>query len=376
MKKRVILTIVGLLVLIGILGGIKGLQIFRMTAQGKQFVPPPETVTAFEVRPDSWESLLTSVGSLEAVQGVMVTAELKGKVEDIAFKPGEMVRTGDLLVQQDISSETAQLRASEATVALAKLTLERTRKLLKEKTVSQSQYDNADAQYKEAAAQLDTIRSAISKKTIRAPFAGRLGIRLINQGQILNEGDAIVSLQSLDPIFVNFSLPQQQLAQVRTGLSVRVTTDVLPGRVVEGKITAINPAVDAATRNIRMQATAANPQEQLRPGMFVNVAVVLPAREKVLPIPATAVLYAPYGDSVFVVEEKKIEKNSRPIKTVHQQFVRLGEKRGDFIAVSSGLKEGEIVVSTGVFKLRNGQAVVVNNSLAPEFKLMPKTRNN
>lgn len=376
MKKRVIFTIVGLLVLIGILGGIKGLQIFRMTAQGKQFVPPPETVTAFEAHPDSWESLLTSVASLEAVQGVMVTAELKGKVEDIAFKPGEMVRTGDLLVQQDISSETAQLRASEATVALAKLTLERTRKLLKEKTVSQSQYDNADAQYKEAAAQLDTIRSAISKKTIRAPFAGRLGIRLINQGQILNEGDAIVSLQSLDPIFVNFSLPQQQLAQVRTGLSVRVTTDVLPGRVVEGKITAINPAVDAATRNIRMQATAANPQEQLRPGMFVNVAVVLPAREKVLPIPATAVLYAPYGDSVFVVEEKKTAKNSRPIKTVHQQFVRLGEKRGDFIAVLSGLKEGETVVSTGVFKLRNGQAVVVNNSLAPEFKLMPETKNN
>jgi len=286
------------------------------------------------------------------------------------------VRTGDLLVQQDISSETAQLRASEASVALAKLTLERTRKLLKEKTVSQSQYDNADAQYKQASAQLDTIRSAISKKTIRAPFSGRLGIRLVNQGQILNEGDAIVSLQSLDPIFVNFSLPQQQLAQVRTGLSVRVTTDVLPGRVIEGKITAINPAVDAATRNIRVQATAANPREQLRPGMFVNVAVVLPAQEKVLPIPATAVLYAPYGDSVFVVEEKKIEKNSRPIKTVHQQFVRLGEKRGDFIAVSSGLKEGETVVSTGVFKLRNGQAVVVNNSLAPEFKLMPETKNN
>ncbi len=376
MKKRVVFTIVGLLVLIGILGGIKSLQIFRMTAQGKQFVPPPETVTAFEVHPDSWESLLTSVGSLEAVQGVMVTAELKGKVENIAFEPGAMVRTGDLLVQQDISSETAQLRASEASVALAKLTLERTRKLLKEKTVSQSQYDNADAQYKQASAQLDTIRSAISKKTIRAPFSGRLGIRLVNQGQILNEGDAIVSLQSLDPIFVNFSLPQQQLAQVRTGLSVRVTTDVLPGRVIEGKITAINPAVDAATRNIRVQATAANPREQLRPGMFVNVAVVLPAQEKVLPIPATAVLYAPYGDSVFVVEEKKIEKNSRPIKTVHQQFVRLGEKRGDFIAVSSGLKEGETVVSTGVFKLRNGQAVVVNNSLAPEFKLMPETKNN
>jgi len=376
MKKRVILTIVGLLVLIGIISGIKGLQIFRMTAYGKKFVPPPETVTTFEVHPDSWESLLTSVGSLEAVQGVMVTAELKGKVEKIAFEPGAMVRAGDLLVQQDISSETAQLRASEAAVALAKVTLERIRKLLTEKTVSQSQYDNADAQYKETAAQLDIIRSAISKKTIRAPFAGRLGIRLINLGQVLNEGDAIVSLQSLDPIFVNFSLPQQQLTQIQPGLTAQVTTDVLPGRVIEGKITAINPAVDAATRNIQVQATAANPGEQLRPGMFVNVAVMLPAQEKVLPIPATAVLYAPYGDSVFVVEEKKIEKNSRPIKTVHQQFIRLGEKRGDFIAVSSGLKEGETVVSTGVFKLRNGQVVVVNNSLAPEFKLMPSTKNN
>ncbi len=376
MKKRIIFTIVGLLVLIGVLGGIKSLQILRMSAQGKQFVPPPETVTAFEVHPDSWESLLTSVGSLEAVQGVMVTAELKGKVEDIGFKPGAMVRAGDLLVQQDISSETAQLRASEASAALAKITLERIRKLLTEKTVSQSQYDNADAQYKQAEAQLDTIRSAISKKTIRAPFAGRLGIRLINLGQILNEGDAIVSLQSLDPIFVNFSLPQQQLAQIQPGLTVRVTTDVLPGRVIEGKITAINPAVDAATRNIRVQATAANPQERLRPGMFVNVAVVLPTKEKVLPIPATAVLYAPYSDSVFVVEEKKSEKNSRPGKIVRQQFLRLGEKRGDFIAVSSGLKEGETIVSTGVFKLRNGQAVVVDNTLAPEFKIMPETKDN
>ena len=180
-------------------------------------MPPPETVTAVEVHLESWESLLTSVGSLEAVQGVMVTAELTGKVVNIAFEPGVKVRAGDLLVQQDISSETAQLRASEAAVALAKITLERTRKLLTEKTVSQSEYDNADAQYKQAAAQVDNIRSAISKKTIRAPFAGRLGIRLVNLGQILNEGDAIVSLQSLDPIFVNFSLPQQQLAQVRTG---------------------------------------------------------------------------------------------------------------------------------------------------------------
>jgi membrane fusion protein (multidrug efflux system) len=376
MKKRIIFTIVGLFVLIGVLGGIKGLQISRMAANGKQFAPPPETVTAVKVHMESWESLLASVGSLEAVQGVMVTAEMTGKVVTIAFEPGAKVKAGDLLVQQDISSETAQLQASEATVALAKITLERTRKLLAEKTVSQSQYDNADAQYKEAVAQFDNFRAAIAKKTIRAPFAGRLGIRLINLGQILNEGEAIVSLQSLDPIFVNFFLPQQQLAQIQQGLTVQVTTDALPGRAIEGKITAINPAVDAATRNIQVQATVTNPQERLRPGMFVNVAVVLPVQDKVLAIPATAVLYAPYSDSVFIVEEKKNEKNSRPDKIVRQQFVKLGEKRGDFIAVSSGLNDGETIVSTGVFKLRNGQAVVVDNTLAPEFKLMPRTNDN
>ncbi len=376
MKKRVVFTIVGLFVLIGVLGGIKGLQISRMAADGKQFAPPPETVTAAKVHLESWESLLTSVGSLEAVQGVMVTAELTGKVVHIAFEPGAMVRTGDLLVQQDISSETAQLRASEAAVALAKITLERTRKLLTEKTVSQSQYDSADAQFKQAVAQFDTIRAAIAKKTIRAPFAGRLGIRLINLGQILNEGEAIVSLQSLDPIFINFSLPQQQLVQAQPGLTVQVTTDALPDQTIEGKITAINPAVDTATRNLRVQATVANPQKRLRPGMFVNVAVVLPVQDKVLAIPATAVLYAPYGDSVFVVEEKKREQNSPPGKVVRQQFVRLGKKRGDFIAVSSGLNDGETIISTGVFKLRNGQAVVVDNTLAPEFKLKPKTNDN
>jgi len=376
MKKRVVFTVAGLFVLIGVLGGIKGLQISRMIADGKQFVPPPETVTAFEVHIESWESLLASVGSLEAVQGVMVTAELPGKVVNIAFEPGAMVRAGELLVQQDISSETAQLRASEAAVALAKTTLERTRKLLTEKTVSQSQYDNADAQFKQAVAQFDTIRAAIAKKTIRAPFAGRIGIRLINLGQILKEGESIVSLQSLDPIFINFSLPQQQLAQVQPGFTVRVITDVLPDQTIEGKITAINPAVDTATRNIQVQATVANLQEKLRPGMFVNVAVVLPAQDKVLAIPATAVLYAPYGDSVFVVEEKKSEKNRQRVKIVRQKFVRLGEKRGDFIAASSGLNDGETIVSTGVFKLRNGQTVVVDNTLAPEFKLMPKTNNN
>ena len=191
-------------------------------------------------------------------------------------------------------------------------------------------------------------------------------------GQVLKEGDAIVSLQSIDPIFVNFSLPQQQLAQVTSGFTVQVTTDALPGQVVDGKITAINPQVDTATRNIQMQATVANPEELLRPGMFVNVAVVLPAQQNVLAIPATAVLYAPYGDSVFVVEEKKEATNGQAGQVVHQKFVRLGEKKGDYVAIASGLEEGDTVVTTGVFKLRNGQAVVVDNAVTPEFKRNPE----
>ncbi|MGB2928497.1 MAG: efflux RND transporter periplasmic adaptor subunit [Desulfobacterales bacterium] len=372
MVKRIIITLIGLIVLIGGLAGIKGLQIKRMIAHGDNVVSPPEVVTTAKAKNDSWESFLTAVGSLEAVQGVVVTAELTGKVVHIAFEPGTMVKAGDLLVQQDTSVESAQLRAAEAAMTLAKINFERTKKLVANKTVSQSDLDNADAQFKEAAAQVDNIRAVIGKKTIRAPFAGRLGIRQVNLGQTLNEGDEIVSLQALDPIYVNFLLPQQRLAQVHPGFAIRLTTDAFPGQVISGKITAINPQVDVDTRNIRIQATVENPAERLRPGMYVNVSVVLPDRIEVLTIPATAVLYAPYGDSVFVVEEKKNDANEPSGLVLNQKFVRLGEKRGDYVSVVSGLKQGETVVSTGVFKLRNGLAVVIDNTLSPEFKQMPK----
>jgi membrane fusion protein, multidrug efflux system len=371
MKKSIVFSIVGLLALIVVLGGIKGLQINRMIAQGKQYVPPPETVTTAAVQSQTWPSILTAVGSLEAVEGVTISAELKGKVVKIAFAPGSKVKAGDLLVQQDISLETAQLRSAEASMQLARLNLDRAEKLLPEKVITRSDYDSNEAQYKQAAAQVDQIRAAIDKKTIRAPFAGRLGIRMINLGQNLNEGDAIVSLQTMDPIYVNFQLPQQEMYKIRQGLKVKLTSDALSGEEIAGTITAVNPQVDAATRNIRVQATVANAHEQLRPGMFVNVTVVLPKPQNVLTIPATAVLYAPYSDSVFIVVDQKAGGKGGSGKVVRQQFVRLGEKRGDFITVNAGLKEGETVVSTGVFKLRNGQSVVVDNSLAPKFKLAP-----
>jgi membrane fusion protein (multidrug efflux system) len=307
---------------------------------------------------------------------VTVSAEIAGRIIHIGFTPGAAVKAGGLLIQLDADPEEAQLRAAEATAELARLSLARQRDLLSSKSVAQAEYDTAEARYRQAMAEADAIRAVIAKKTIRAPFAGKLGIRLVDLGQILKEGDPIVSLQSLDPIFVDFQLPQNELGQLQPGLTIRVTADSLPGQVITGRITAINPEVDSATRNIRVQATVDNPHEQLRPGMFVNVAMVLPRQTEVLVIPATAVLYAPYGDSVFLVEETKDEKAGQQALVVRQQFIRTGEKRGDFITVTSGLKSGETVVSTGVFKLRNGQAVVIDNALNPEFSLAPRPDNS
>ena len=338
MKKRITLTLAGLTLLVGILGGIKGLQIDRMIAHGKQMLPPSEAVTTAVAILQTWESLLPAVGSLAAVQGVTVTAELTGKVVQIAFTPGSRVKAGDMLVKQDTSSEEAQLRSAEAAAALAKLNVERLGKLLAERTISQSEYDNAEAGYKQAVAQADNIRATIAKKTIRAPFSGRLGIRQVNLGQMLREGDPIVTLQSLDPIYVDFTLPQQQLPGSSAGLPVRVTTDALPGETLQGRITAINPLVDAETRKIKVQATVANRREQAPPRhVRQRCGGASRPRQKVLAIPATAVLYAPYGDSVFIVEDAEANQEG---KVLRQQFVRLGEKRGDFVAVTAGSRRG------------------------------------
>jgi membrane fusion protein, multidrug efflux system len=377
MKKRIIFAVLGLVVVIAVLGGIKALQIRTMIAQGKKFVPPAETVTTTQVKADSWETALTAVGSLNAVQGVNVAAELPGKVVKIAFEPGTAVKKGDLLLKQDTSSEEAQLPGALGQVKLVRANLKRAEQLLAEGIIAKADHDTAVANADQAQAQADNIRATIAKKAIRAPFSGRLGIRQVNLGQILKEGDAIVTLQSLDPIFVDFTLPQQQLSQVHIGLPVRVTGDALGGETIQGRITAISPQVDADTRNIKVEATLSNRSEKLRPGMFVNVAVGLPVRTQVLALPATAVLYAPYGDSVFILEEKKDPKTGKTGGlALRQQFVRLGEKKGDFVAVTNGIKDGETIVSTGVFKLRNGQTVVVDNKLAPPFEKSPKPENN
>ena len=375
MKKRIFLTLIGLVLLIAVLSGIKALQIDKMIEASSQFVQPPEPVTTARVISVSWETVLPSIGSLTAVQGVTIATELPGKVVKIVFTPGSRVKKGDLLLRQDTSSEEAQLPGTEASLTLSSRNLSRAKSLIAEEMISQSQLDTAQANFQQAQAAVDNLRSQIAKKTVRAPFSGRLGIRLVNLGQSLREGDAIVSLQTLSPIYVDFQLPQQYLNQVRQGLPVRVTADGLPDRQLTGKITAINPQVNVATRSIGVQATLQNAEELLRPGMFVSIEVVLPKLQTVLSIPATAVLYAPFGDSVFIIEEKQTEDGKKYL-ALRQQFIRLGEKRGDFVSVLSGLNAGESVVSTGVFKLRNGQVVVVDNSLAPEFKLNPQPENN
>jgi membrane fusion protein, multidrug efflux system len=336
---------------------------------------PPTTVTAAEAKQDTWENSLTATGSAVAVQGVTIGAEAGGKVVKIAFEAGTTVKAGDVLVQLDTSTEEAQLRAADATAALAKANLDRARELRQNNTNSAAELDAADAQAKQAQAQADGIRAVIAKKTIRAPFAGRLGLRQINLGQILKEGDAIATLQTEDPIFVNFSLPQQRIPLIAQGNPVRIHSDSGSDKPIQGTITAISPEVDTATRNVRVQATVPNSDGQLRPGMFVNVDIVLPTESKVLAIPVTAVLYAPYGDSVFVIDEKKDEATGKVQQVLRQQFVRLGDARGDFVSVVDGLKPGESVVTSGVFKLRPGMPVVIDNKLAPPAELAPKPKN-
>lgn len=375
MFKKYALTTIGTIAVVGFLVGTKILQFKAMGAASAGQVMPAEVVTAAPAKQEQWENTLPATGTLTAVQGVTVGAEVGGKVVKIAFESGQRVKTGDLLVQLDTSTEEAQLQAAEASAALARANLQRAKELRASNTNSPAELDAADAQAKQAQATAEGLRATIAKKSIRAPFDGELGIRLINLGQIIKDGDAITTLQTLDPIYVNFSLPQQNVADVHDGGVVRITTDAAPGESFEGKINASNPDIDPVTRNVRVQATLENKENKLRPGMFASVSVVLPQKSNVLAIPATAVLYAPYGDSVFVVETKKDDKTGQVQQVLRQQFIRLSGARGDFVSVVDGLKPDEQVVTSGVFKLRPGMVVTIDNTLAPPAQLNPKPKD-
>lgn len=371
MLKKLLFAAVGVAIVVGAIVYIKFGQFSAMGEAAENMVAPPETVTTMSVDEAQWEQLIPATATVSAVQGVTVSAEVGGRVVGIAFESGAITEKGDMLVQLDTASENAQLASAEAAAALARADFERVRQLGNRNLASRDAIDRAEAQLKESVAQVGNVRALIAKKTVSGPFTGRLGLRLINLGQVLREGDAIVSLQTLDPIHVDFSVPQQRIRQLNPGMTVRVTTDAAPGETFTGEVIAVNPEVDPVTRNVRVRALVANPDEALYAGMFAKVEVVLPDTQRVLPVVETAVLYAPYGDSVFVVEKHRNEKSGETVQVLRQQFVQLGRARGDYVDVTDGLKAGETVVTSGVFKLRSGMQVVVDNALAPKAELEP-----
>ena len=371
MKKKILLTLVGILLLVAAIIGIKASQIMDLIAAGKTFQIPPISIQVTEATTQSWADQFDTVGTIESVQGVTLANEVAGKVEKIAFESGSMVAAGDVLVILDKASEEAQLRSAMAAAELANLNLSRTRDLRKTSVISQSELDTAESQQKNTAARVEELQWMLQKRTIKAPFSGRAGIRQIQEGQFLQAGAPIVSLQSLDPVYVNFSLPQQRLSDLSVGMKVQATTDALAGRVFEGRLNAIDAEVDPLTRNIRLQATMANQDGGLRPGMFAAVSAIAPVEKKHIIIPGTAVIFAAYGNSVFVVKEEA-GKDGKPHLVCDQKFVRLGSRKGDFVAVENGLQAGEKVVSAGGFKLHKGASVVIAEGERPVPSTSPQ----
>jgi membrane fusion protein (multidrug efflux system) len=375
MLKRMAFMLGVVLVVIGSLGFVKYKQIETSIQTFKNFQPPPTAVTTVVARQENWPSSLNAIGTVVAVQGVTVSADLPGIVDRIAFASGKSVHQGDVLVELDTRQERAQLAAAIAQRDLAKVNFQRLQGLVKDGVIPQADYDKAEAEQRSTEAKVVEIQATIARKTIRAPFSGTLGIRQVNLGQYLAAGTPVVPLQSLQPIYVNFGVSQEAARQVRNGSIVRITADDLPGRTFEGRVTAIDSVLDERTRNVQVQATVANADSKLRPGMFVKADLSTGGAHPRITLPASAISYAPYGDSVFVVTDIK-DPSGRSYRGVRQQFVKIEGSRGDQVAIVSGLNPGDEVVSSGVFKLRNGAPVQVNNKVQPENNPAPKPEDS
>ncbi|MDP9002791.1 MAG: efflux RND transporter periplasmic adaptor subunit [Myxococcota bacterium] len=384
---RYVFVIVGVLALIAVLVGVKFGQISTLIHMGNAMQkagPPPEAVSTTLSKGESWEGTLSAVGSIAPARGVAVSNDAPGVVSRILFESGAMVKEGKILVELDTSVERAQLASARARMDLASLTATRSRALLQNQAIAQATLDSDEAQLRTTTTDLGGLQAQIDRKVVRAPFSGRLGIRAINLGQYLNAGTTVTVLEAIDSVYVDFVLPQQRLADVRVGMPVRATIGSADGVAQDGTIAAIDPEVDSTTRTIKLRASLPNKEEKLRPGMFANVSVVLPKRDDRVIVPATSLVHASYGDSVFVVEDKKDDSggalqgpDGRPAKTARQQFVRVGESRGDYVAILDGVTTGQEVVSSGAFKLRNGSGVVVNNNdvkLVPQLNAHPDNR--
>jgi len=371
MAKRMVLMLVIMLALVGGLGFVKFKQVEAAIEQGKNFKIPPTAVTTVVVKKETWPSTLSVIGTAAAIQGVTVSADLPGTIDKIHFESGQWVKEGDILVELDIRQERAQLASLEAQRDLAKINFGRAQELVKQGVIARQEFDNATSQQKATEAQVGDVKAAIARKTIHAPFSGVLGIRQVSLGQYLAAGQSIVSLQTMSPIYVNFGVPQQDMGRVIPGHVLRVTNSDLPGMGFTGRITALDSVISEQTRNIQVQAIVTNKENKLRPGMFVQVELPMGSPREVVPLPVSAINYAPYGDSVFVVTDMKDPKGNS-YRGVRQQVVKIEGSRGDQVAIVSGLKPGDEVVSSGVFKLRNGAPVVINNTVKPNNDAAPK----
>ena len=356
--------------------GTKKAQFAATEEAGKHQAPPPESVSTFIVQEQTWIETRKAIGSIEPVQGVRIDAEVAGVVRAINFENGQTVESGDLLVQLDIEVEEALLRSSEATARLAEVEFKRSNTLRESGTVPQSKLDRSVADFEKAKANMENLKAIIRRKTIRAPFSGRVGIRQINLGQYLSQGAPIVTLQSDAQVFVNFTLPQKALANLQTGMALSLQSDVYPDKAFTGKLTAISPQIDPTTRTIQLQGTLNNPDGLLRAGLFVKVTLTLPTENTVLVVPATAIVYAPYGNSIYKIMPKTDDATGKHSTVAKQSIIRIGKRRGDFVSITEGLEAGDEVVSAGAFKLRNGVTVIINNALAPTPEIAPTPDNS
>ena len=375
MAKRMILMLVIMAALLGGLGFVKYKQVEAAIAAGANFQMPPTAVTTVVAKKEIWPATFSVIGTAAAIQGVTVSADLPGTIDKIHFESGEWVKEGQIMVELDTRQERAQLANLEAQRDLAGINYGRAQELVKEGVIAKQEYDNAAAQQKATEAQVGDIKAAIARKTIRAPFSGVLGIRQVSLGQYLAAGQAIVSLQTLSPIYVNFGVPQQDTGKIIPGHVLKITNSDLPGMSFVGRITALDSVISEQTRNIQVQAIVTNKDDKLRPGMFVQVELPMGSPRDVIPLPASAINYAPYGDSVFVLANMTDQKG-RAYRGVRQQVVKIDGSRGDQVGVISGLNPGDEVVSSGVFKLRNGAPVLVNNDVKPSNSASPKPEDS
>jgi len=398
-SKSIIIAVAAVFVIFLILFLVKFTQIFSMVQAGKSFVPPPETVGAFTAVQQDWPNTFTAMGTVEADEGINISAEVAGKVQKILFKSGEQVKAGTVVLVQESGNETAQLSAASARLRLADANYDRMVQLRKKNTVSQNELDTALQQKESAKGDVDNLKTTLDKKVVKAPFDGRLGIRKVDLGQDLAVGTQIVSLQATNRVRVNFPVPQHWLVKMTKGLPVTVQLGDGSNNVVKGEVTAIGADINAATRNATVQSSLENAGNQFIPGMAVETRVTLSNPQKVLAVPTTAVIFAPFGDTVFVIEkdngqadkannEKSKDDKSKTEKAnqdkdaknqasqgglkARQQFVRLGKSRGDFIEIVDGIKPGDQVVSAGAFKLTNGQSIVIGQTAQPDYKTEPK----